>query len=892
MKSAIIALASVSFWFTATARTDLPPFQPDDACPHPGGVPSFVQGQARFQVLAPGLVRMEYSPSGAFVDAPSVTVINRNDWPQTAANSHEEEGWFILSTKMLTLRYKLGSGAFTNSNLCLEWRDDSGTHQWKPGDPDQQNLGGVPASLDNRSTTAVTDPGPLSRNGRYLLDDSKTALFNQASDWVIPRATKGSQDWFFLAYGTDYKSALAQLARLVGPVPMLPRYVFGSWFGSRAGYSGAEWEMMVKQFRDEQLPLDMVVIDSDSKTKMVWTGYDWDLEQMPDPVGFFQWMKRHGIKVTVNEHYGALTRDSDSHFETIRRALGLPADVKEIPHDLANKKYAALFMDLLHRPDLERGMAFWWQDGAAPANLEGLDAYLWTRHIEYEGSEHITGRRTTAFCRLGTCWGSHRYGIFFTGDLHGVWESLPVLIPATVRGGNQLTPYMNNLCGGVFVVDLPTELYQRWVQFSAFSPLIWFHGFWGLRLPWEYGSGGVENYRKFVGLRYQLIPYIYTCSRVAHDTGLPLVRGLYLEYPGQQAAYDFKEEYLFGRDLLVAPITAPGNGKPVRKEVYLPAGQNWYDYFTGDLYAGGQAVVHECPLDRMPLFVRAGSILPMAPEMAYSDQRPVDPLTLDVYAGAQAAEFNLYEDDGVSLAYRTGACAWTPLRFGSEKPGDYTLRIGPAQGKFQGQLAKRGYVVRVHGLFKPDSVRLNGRKLAELEPGRECAGWSWDALARQLTVRLPKPLSVHEEAVVQFANAGTFADLCAWQKAWNLRAQAREAKRDMKLKHAALVSGPGIKKPPQVLRETENVEQLLTDLIDHPKGCGQAPPDYVVLQQRVLAALTDDPFESNRTLPEFDPESRQGTELTKGAKFTPEELQTITNRFRGADLPAWLWSGK
>ena len=357
----------------------------------------------------------------------------------------------------------------------------------------------MPASLDNRSTKALTDPGPLSRKGCYLLDDSKTALFDPATDWVKPRPAQDGQDWYFLAYGSDYKSALSQLSRLVGRVPMLPRYVFGAWFGSRAGYSGDQWKMIVKQFRDEQLPLDMLVIDSDSKTKMVWTGYDWDLEQMPDPAGFFRWMKQQGIKVTVNEHYNPLTRDSDSHFEAIRQAMGLPADVKEIPHDIANPKYAALFMDLLHKPDLDRGMAFWWQDGAAGANMAGLDPYLWTRHIEYQGSERITGRRTTAFCRLGSSWGSHRYGIFFTGDLHGVWESLPVLIPATVRGGNQLTPYMNNLCAGVFVVDLPAELYQRWVQFSSFSPLIWFHGFWGLRLPWEYGPASVENYRKFVG---------------------------------------------------------------------------------------------------------------------------------------------------------------------------------------------------------------------------------------------------------------------------------------------------------------------------------------------------------------------------------------------------------
>jgi alpha-glucosidase (family GH31 glycosyl hydrolase) len=890
MRATILALTCGLLWSAVSARAEAAPARLPSAGAPQAVLPTFIRGKARFQVLAPGLVRLEYSPSGAFVDAPSVAAINRADWPYSAVQTSETEGWFVLSTDVLSVRYKLDSGAFSNNNLRLEWRDSSGPHQWKPGDADDQNLGGVPASLDNRSTKALTDPGPLSRKGCYLLDDSKTALFDQPSAWVKPRPVQDGQDWFFLAYGTNYKSALAQLSRLTGPVPMLPRYVFGCWFGSRAGYSGEEWKMIVKQFRDDQLPLDMVVIDSDSKTKMVWTGFDWDLEQMPDPAEFFAWMNRHGIKVTVNEHYNPLTRDSDSHFEVIRQAMGLPADVKEIPHDLANPKYAQLYMDLLHKPDLDRGLAFWWQDGAAPANMAGLDPYLWTRHIEYEGSERITGRRTTAFCRLGSCWGSHRYGIYFTGDLHGVWESLPVLIPATVRGGNQLTPYMNNLCAGVFVVDLPPELYQRWVQFSALSPLLWFHGFWGLRLPWEYGLEGVENYRKFAGLRYRLLPYIYTSSRVAHDTGLPLVRGTYLEYPEQEAAYTFQQQYLFGRDLLVAPITAPGNGKAVRREVYLPAGQDWFDFFTGDLYRGGKAITHECPLDRMPLFVRAGSILPMAPDMAWSDQKPADPLTLDVYAGSQAAEFNLYEDDGTSLDYRKGAYAWTPVRLGSEKPGCHTLTIGPTRGRFQGQLTRRRYEVRVHGLFKPDSVTLNGRKLAETEPAQSGPGWSWNGRERLITVRLSQPFAIGKETAIQFANAGTFADLCAWQKAWNLREQLRQAKRDMKLKHAALVGGPGIKKPPRVIRETEEVERVLTQLIDHPKGRGQAPPDYAALELRVRAALTSEPFESSRVLPEFDPESRQGMELTKGAKFTAAEISTITNRLRGAELPAWLWS--
>jgi hypothetical protein len=367
---------------------------------------------------------------------------------------------------------------------------------------------------------------------------------------------------------------------------------------------------------------------------------------------------------------------------------------------------------------------------------------------------------------------------------------------------------------------------------------------------------------------------------------------MYLEYPDQEGAYTNKQQYMFGNELLVAPISAPGNGKPSRKQVWLPAGEDWFDFFTGDLYEGGQNVVHECPVERMPLFVRAGSILPMAPRMVRSDEKPVDPLTLQVYAGTKAAEFNLYEDDGISLDYRTGGYAWTELRFGPEAGGNYTLAIRPAKGKFKGQLAERRYRVQVHGLFKPQGVALNGHKLAEDEACNNRDGWSWNDRERTIMVRLEKPISTGKEVSLRFLNAGTFADLVAWQKDWNLRVQLRQAKRDMKLKHAALVAGPGIKRPPRVIRKTEEVERLLTGQIDHPKGCAASAPDYQALEQRILAALTNEPFESNRTLPEFDPESRQGTELTKGAKFTAQEIQTITNRFRGAELPAWLWSGK
>ena len=232
MKLTVLAITAAVFGFGELAWQQTRASTPSASQGPVKAAPTVLCGKARFQVLTPAPVRLEYSPSGEFTDAASVVVINREDWPHTPFGRHEADGWVMISTELLNICYQNGSGPFTHDNLRIVWRDGRGEHQWKPGDTDEQNLGGVPASLDNRSTKAVTEPGPLSRSGCYRLDDSKTALFDPSTGWVKPRPTKDGQDWYFLAYGSDYKSVLGRLARLVGPVPMLPRYVFGAWFGS------------------------------------------------------------------------------------------------------------------------------------------------------------------------------------------------------------------------------------------------------------------------------------------------------------------------------------------------------------------------------------------------------------------------------------------------------------------------------------------------------------------------------------------------------------------------------------------------------------------------------------------------------------------------------------
>lgn len=839
-----------------------------------------VRGNARFTILASGVVRMEYAPSGRFIDALSVSVLNRS-WPACRFTARDVNGWVEIETSKMALRYKLESGAFTAENLILTWTDTAGTHAWKPGEVDDKNLGGVPGDIAARKAPGK-EPGALSRNGYFFLDDSTTAVWNAATQWPEPRPEQKGQDWYVFVYGLDYKGLLRELTQLLGPIPMVPRYVFGTWFGSRAGYPADEFERIVSRFREEQIPLDLVVLDSNTTAAVIWRGFSWDPEQFPDPKGFFAWMRMHGVKVTINEHYEPITPDSDRHFDEMRQALGLPVGTKEIAHNLADKKYAQLYMDMLHKPALDDGMAFWWQDGWADAKMTGLDPTLWTRHVEYEGEQRITGRRGFVFCRLdgpkSPAWGVHRYGSFFTGDLVPYWSTLELLIPFNVQAGNMLVPYVNNLTAGVIEETLDLEIYQRWAQFGAFAPLFWWHGLWGLRLPWEYGEAGTNTVKRFLTLRYRLIPYIYTYSRLAHETGEPLVRGTWLEYPEQEQAYTFKEQYLFGKELLVAPITTPGKGLPVSKDIYLPEGAHWFDYFTGDVYRGGQVLSYECPLTRMPLFVRAGSILPMAPDMDSSDERPVDPLTIEVFAG-RAASFRLYEDDGISLDYEKQSFAWTPIAYTPSTTGsggEHSITIGPTEGQYRGRVTARRYLIRIHGLLKPTRVMTGSQLLTEKMRGDLGEGWQWYPAERITEIELVSPRRVTESVKVALQQAGAFEDVMAVQEVRAYRERIREIKIREKMRWAMLLAGQDIKKQPQVLQVTERVEQQLNDLIENPNGVAIQMPNFQEMTAEILSAFVTKPFDSSRKLPELDEEARTSTKNIEHGQFTAEELEVMT----------------
>ena len=881
------------FFLIIAASTTLNAGEPCE--PVPGG---FISGNVRIRILSPTLVRLEYSPSLSLADSMTAVVLKR-DWTAPEVTVRPETGWILLRTEGMTVRYRPGSGPFTRDNLSIEWKTGGLTGKWAPGDSDSGNLGGISASLDGARKGKLPKqlPGILSRSGYFVLDDSRTPLWNGVTQWIAARGDSGNQDLYFFAYGKDYRHVLREYSLLCGPIPMIPKYVLGSWAtdlnyeylpGSRIvedyHYTSDSVRSIISRFRSLGIPLDVMVLDFAWHLHGWHGSYDWS-PIFPHPEEFLKWTRSTGISVTLNDHPGyakeLVLSNEDSRAGAVRKELNIPLPQDptitinllgewkfstdstltgdgagwcvptfddsrwaEIPGDrpwedrgypgydgvawyrkwvaipaeirsqhlfavfgsvddeydifvngqkaghhspswneltstdilpfvrkgeknlivlrvndwggegglsgptamvtdvirqkgmrfnLAEKRQAEVFMNVLHKPLIDQGVSFWWVDGGSGSSeMEGLNGQMWSNRVFYDFTREHTGKRSFIFSRYGG-WGSHRYPALFTGDTYAQWDVLAFEVPFTVQGGNILIPYITHDIGGFIGRNISLDLYTRWLQFGVFSPLLRLHSAHenpregNARMPWTYGAEGVRIARDLFRLRYRLLPYIYTMTRAAHDEALPLVRPLYIVHPDLEEAYHHPDEYYFGDAMLVAPIL---DSSGVRS-VYLPPGR-WVDYFTGTRYQGDRNLQVKCSLETLPLFVRSGSIIPQQPDMDYTDQKPMDSLIVDVYAGGNSS-FSLYEDDGLSFDYEKGRSAFTPFSFSSSGSVS-TLAIGPTKGEFTGQTVSRSYLVRVVGISKPSSVSVNGRRISPEGPSSD--RFNWDAKRELLILNL------------------------------------------------------------------------------------------------------------------------------------------------------------
>jgi alpha-glucosidase (family GH31 glycosyl hydrolase) len=719
---------------------------------------------ARFTILTPQLIRMEWAADGKFEDHASLVFLNRRlPVPEFTHEFAADGGRTVIQTSVLKLVYTPGKsdGRFAPENLSITFNLNGNEIIWKPGMADTGNLFGTTRTLDRvQGSDVQLEPGLISRDGWTIVDDSTRQLFDSDDfsfpagerspwPWVTARPAGERQDWYFFGYGHDYKRALYDYTRVAGKIPLPPRFAFGAWWSRYWSYTDQQFNQLVRGFHQHDTPLDVLVIDIDwhptfnevagnsqvdaSGHKLGWTGYSWNRLLFPDPDQFLKGIHQQGLKATLNIHPASGVQPWEDHYPELARAMGIdPASKQYVPYDITAKKFATNYLNDIIHPLEQQGINFFWLDWQQEdtTSIAGLNPTWWINYVFFTDQQR-QGKRALLFHRWGGL-GNHRYQIGFSGDTISVWDSLAFQPYFTATAANVGYAYWSHDIGGHMPGAIEPELYLRWIQWGSFSPILRTHTTKNPdaeRRIWAYPEPYSDLMRESFARRYALQPYIYTEARKTYDTGLALLHPLYYDWPDAPQAYEAKNEYMFGDSVLADPVTQPvaKDSQLAKIAVWLPAGE-WFERDSGANFHGPVTVEREFSISQIPLYVKGGSIIPMQPAMSYTGEKPVDPLILTVFPlqNGQTSKYRLYDDAGDTPGYQQEEFAWTPIQADLNADGAIlTLSVAPTVGHYAGMPTERAYELRLPGNWPPSSVTVNGEPLPYANTA-EKPGWRFE----------------------------------------------------------------------------------------------------------------------------------------------------------------------
>lgn len=524
---------------------------------------------------------------------------------------------------------------------------------------------------------------------------------------------------------SDPEGFMKDVSVISGPAVMPPKWAFG-YMQSHRELIDAELDSenllidVVDTFREKQIPVDAVIYLGTGFTPTGWNteqpSFDFNPEVFHrDPAEVLADI--HGRDVRVIVHMVPWERE---------RLPTLHGTIPPAPDETVDESHIQSYWQ--QHVDLVRtGVDAWWPD---EGDWFDLFERIKRHQLYYQGPLSTTPDvRPWSLHRNGHLGIAQWGGWVWSGDTNATWTTLEGQIAVGINHSLSLSPYWGSDTGGFYTTaELTGELYARWFQFSAFTPSFRSHGrIWRLRLPWGWGlsdMGFLEGQedpplqaemnnpaiepvaKKYAELRYQLIPYTYTLAREAHDEGMPLMRALWLHYPEDERARGEKTEYLWGRDLLIAPVFTKGAQS---RDIYLPAGDDWYDWWSNERHTGGQTVTRPVDLATMPIFARAGAIIPFDPVRQYMEQEVDGPTTLKVFTGADG-EFTMYEDDGISLDYLEGRGTWTRMVW-DDAARTLTIEPGAPAGATNLQAGDRTFVVEILPSGETRTVQYSGSRV-------------------------------------------------------------------------------------------------------------------------------------------------------------------------------------
>jgi alpha-glucosidase len=566
---------------------------------------------------------------------------------------------------------------------------------------------------------------------------------------------------YYIFFGPELPRVLQAFFELTGFPLLPPRWVFGL-LQSRYGYRNRrELEAIAETFRSKRLPCDALILDLfwfKEMGDLAFDPIDW-----PDAREMLSRLKDQGFRtMVIEEPY--LTVKSRNYPEALAQGYlaqhydGTAYTFDFWPGECAlvdfSNPSAREWWSQKHQPLLELGIDGWWADlnepakhfqdmahhGGPAASVHNANALLMQDAIHDAHQRYAPERRPFILSRSGFP-GSQRYGVaLWSGDVDMTFASLRKQVAVGLNVGLAGIPLWGTDIGGFgFGGKCSPELYARWFEFGAFCPLCRPHGDQTeLREPWQFGPEIEAICRKYLQLRYRLLPYIYSAAREACTSGVPIMRPLVLAYPNDPQVHNLSDEYLFGRDILVAPVLDEG---AVERTVYLPAGE-WFNFWTDESLSGPRSLKVDADLDTIPLFIRHGAIIPTGPDLQYTSERPLDPLTLEIYRGCDGT-CTLYEDDGETSQYQNGAFAQTRFET-TDTPEALICRVGERQGRLAGSQLPRTIMLKIHRQPQVTSVSCDDSGVPAVQTADAIrdteSGW-WRNAGRQiLTVKLKQTL--------------------------------------------------------------------------------------------------------------------------------------------------------
>lgn len=663
-----------------------------------------IAGKVRITVIAPELIRVEFDPRGKFLDKATQAVWFR-DCGRCDYAVRKQENHLVVKTEKASFYINPREKKIDFVQLA-GFRIDA---------DNKDNLKGTYRTLDRAMGPVALGRGIIGRNGVAVMEDSSLILDEDGTCKRRPRET----DLYCFAT-KDHQRALFLYYQITGAPPMIPRYALGNWWSRYYAYTQQEYLNLMDRFAREKIPFTVATIDMDwhwvdvekkfgYKEKLHlspfppgWTGYSWNTDLFPDYKAFLKELKQKNLHITMNLHPASGVRVFEQQYNKMCETMGKDPDGKTIPFDGTDPKFLNAYFKVLHKPYEADGVDFWWIDWqqGSRSKQPGLDP-LWVCNHYHTLDLAKNGNRPLILSRYAGI-GSHRYPLGFSGDAGILWKALDFQPYFTYNAANIGYTHWSHDIGGHFMGNAKDDqLYLRWLQFGVFTPINRLHSSSTVKSkePWNHKTVEEEAIAS-LRFRHGLIPYLYTAYYENHKNGIPICKPLYYDHPEAAEAYEAKNQYFFGNQLLVCPITAPwGKDGISAREVWLPEG-TWTDIFTGEALSGGY---HRVSRDRksIPVYAKQGAIIPMQNVEGNFCGNP-EHLTLNIFNNGENF-YRLYEDDGESTDYMEGKGAFTAFEL-----TESTFTIHPAEGDTDLLPRSRCYSLHFHCPVQDLTVEING----------------------------------------------------------------------------------------------------------------------------------------------------------------------------------------